>query len=226
MVGIVVGLFLRKEDEMADACFTIYAGWGGRFVVTGWSVLVALCLMIQKVWKWVKSFMVVAIDFLLRIESCFGNLFNFLCCVRFTGLTMLIYIIWLYVDTLDWILRVSFITWLYVDTLDWILRVSFITWLFVDTLGWILRVCFITWLFVDTLGWILRVVSWFWRYTFLLLCIVFIYSATVTLYTLPPKNSVECSHQVFKWSHLRICCKLVSKKWVTNQEMSDKSRNE
>jgi hypothetical protein len=26
MVGIVVGLFLRKEDEMADACFTIYAG--------------------------------------------------------------------------------------------------------------------------------------------------------------------------------------------------------
>ena len=26
MVGTVVGLFLRKEDETLDACLTIYAG--------------------------------------------------------------------------------------------------------------------------------------------------------------------------------------------------------
>ena len=126
MVGIVVGLFLRKEDEMADACFTIYAGWGGRFVVTGWSVLVALCLMIQKVWKWVKSFMVVAIvDFLLHIWIVSG-----ICSIFYAVYVLRVWPCWYisydsmltpWIGFLEWVLSHDSMLTPWIEFLEWVL---------------------------------------------------------------------------------------------------------
>jgi len=177
----------------------------------GWSVLVALCLMIQKVWKCVKSFMVVAIvDFFAAYRLFVGILFNFLCCVRFTGLTMLIYIIWYvllrpWVGFLEWTLSHDSMLTPWVGSLEWILWYDSLLRPWITFLEWYLA-----------LGEIYFFVT---VHCFHILC-------HRSHNTLPPKNSVEGSHQVFKWFHLRICCKVVSKKWVTNQEMSDKSRNE
>ena len=131
----------------------------------GCSVLVALCLMIQKVWKWVKSFMIVTVDF----SCCVYGLIQ-----GFVQFFMMFIAYRLYVETSGWI-----------RSHDSMLRPR----------GGFLEWC---------LG--------FGRLVFCYYVLFYYTLPPFTLHTLPPKNSVECSHQVFKWSHLRICCNILSKK--------------
>ena len=59
--------------------------------------------------------------------------------------------------------------------------------------------------------------SFVWERYCLLYYFIFPYTLPpFTRHTVPPKSSVERCHQVFIWSHLRIYCNILSKKWVTN----------